>query len=180
MATKVIQAKRYAQAIFEIARERNELDRWQTDLKKLSGMAKIFEFVTVMDNPNLAFQEKSRLLNLNIKDISPLALNLAYLLISHGKFYLLTSITSEYQRLLDSFRGIEMADVTTAVPLEAGGKSLLAKQLEELTGKKILMNLKVDPGIMGGIIIRTGGKLVDGSTSSRLAALREELAGAGN
>jgi F-type H+-transporting ATPase subunit delta len=180
LANKVIQAKRYAQAVFAIAQEHQELDKWQADLKKLGTLTAIPELVAVMDNPNLAFKDKTRLLGQQIRNVSPLALNLAYLLISRGKTNLLSAISSEYQCLLDSFRGIELADVTTAVPLEAGGKSVLTKHLEALTGKKIVMDLKVDPGIIGGIIIRTGGKLIDGSTTSRLTALKDKLANAGN
>jgi F-type H+-transporting ATPase subunit delta len=180
LATRIIQSKRYAQAVFNIALEHHELERWQADLKQFAILAAIPEFVAVMDNPNLAFEDKTRLLERQAGNIGPLALNLVYLLISRGKTNLLSGISSEYQRLLDSYHGIETAEVTTAVPLEAGGKSLLTQHLEALTGKKIVMNLKVDPDIIGGIIIRTGGKLIDGSTTSRLAALKDKLANAAN
>jgi F-type H+-transporting ATPase subunit delta len=178
LATKIVQAKRYAQAVFEIAQERQELDKWQLDLKKYAALTAVPELVAVMDNPNFAFKDKTSFLSQRIKDVSPLALNLAYLLITRGKVNLFSSIAAEYQQLLDNYRGIDKADVTTAVPLEGGEKSLLTRQLEALTGKKIMMNLNVDPGIIGGIIIRIGGKIIDGSTVSRLAALKDELANA--
>jgi F-type H+-transporting ATPase subunit delta len=180
LATKIIQAKRYAQAVFQIAQERQELDKWQLDLKKLTALTSIPEFVAVMDNPNFAFDDKTRLMGQQVTDVSSLALNLAYLLITRGNLNFISSIAFEYQSLLDNYRGIEMADVTTAVPLEGVRKSLLSKQLEALTGKIIAMNLKVDPEIIGGIIIRIAGKLIDGSTASRLTALKDELANAGS
>jgi F-type H+-transporting ATPase subunit delta len=180
LATKIIQAKRYARAIFEIAQEHRELDKWQSDLKKFSALTSIPEFVVVMDNPNFVFEDKRRLLVQQVKEVNPLALNLAYLLINCGNLNLISQIAAEYQSLLDNYRGIEKAEVTTAVPLEGAGKSLLSQHLEALTGKKIVMNLKVDPDIIGGIIIRTGGKLIDGSTASRLIALKDDLAKAGN
>ena len=180
MATKIIQSKRYAQAIFIIAQERQELDKWQADLTRFAVLTAIPEFVAVMDNPNLKFEDKTRLLGQQIKNVSPLALNLAYLLISRGKMNLLSGIASEYQYLLDRYHGIETADVTTAVPLEAGGKSLLTQHLETLTGKKIVMNLKVDPDIIGGIIIRTGGNLLTAAPPAGLTALKDRLANIGN
>jgi F-type H+-transporting ATPase subunit delta len=179
LATKILQAKRYAQAIFEIAQERKETDKWQIDLQRAAALTGNPEFVAVMDNPRFSFEDKAKLLSRQIGDINPLVLNLAYLLITRGKFSLLSGVSSEYQQLLDSHRGIEKAEVTTAVPLDEGDKPLLTKRLEALSGKKIIMALNVDPKIIGGIIIRIGGKLIDGSTISRLAALNEELASAG-
>ena len=78
---------------------------------------------------------------------------------------------------MDSYHGIEKAEVTTAVALEDNEKSALVSRLEELTGKKIHLTANVDDSIVGGIVIRVGGKLLDGSTSSRLAALKNEMAG---
>ena len=179
MATKILQAKRYAQAIFEIARERQEFDKWQTDLRKIVAPTKDIEFVGVMDNPRFSFGDKSRLLLSQVKDISPLALNLAHLLINKGKFSLIGDVSVAYQQLLDSYRGIEQAEVTTAVPLDEKERLRLAEHLGKLTGKKIIINPNLDPNILGGIIIKIGGKLIEGSTSGRLLALKSEIESAG-
>ncbi len=86
-------------------------------------------------------------------------------------------IAGEYQRLLDGYYGIEPAEVITAVPLDDKDIQKLTENLSALVGKKIVLKSEVDPGVIGGIVARVGGKLLDGSTRSKLAALRRELVG---
>ena len=88
-------------------------------------------------------------------------------------------IVDEYQRLLDSHRGIERAEVTAAVPLDDEDRQRLAEQLSAVTGKKVTVKAEVDPGLVGGFTARIGGKLLDGSTRSKLIALKRELAQGG-
>jgi F-type H+-transporting ATPase subunit delta len=180
LAADILQAKRFAQAVFEIARERNELDKWQGDLQKLAQLAQNSEFLAVMDNPKFSLEDKSKLLQNQVQNIGKLALNLAYLLTGGNNFRLISAISSGYQDLLDEFRGIEKAEVTTAVPLDENEKSKLNNRISAMIGKKIVLSVKVDPSIVGGIIVRVGGKIIDGSTQSQLTALRNELAGAGS
>jgi len=88
-------------------------------------------------------------------------------------------IADEYQRLLDSYRGIEQAEVITAVPLGDEGKLKLGKRLAAVFDKKVVLKSGVDSSLIGGIIVRIGGKLIDGSTRSRLESLKRELISAG-
>jgi len=90
---------------------------------------------------------------------------------------MVADIADEYQRLLDSHRGIEPAEVTAAIPLNEEDRRRLARQLGSITGKKVTVKVEVDPGVVGGIVARVGGKLLDGSTRSRLLALKRNLAG---
>jgi F-type H+-transporting ATPase subunit delta len=180
LSTDTLQAKRYSQAIFEIASENKELDKWQIDLQTLDALAKNIEFASVMENPKFSFEKKTVLLESQVKGISKLALNLALLLTNKGIFSLLSGIYDEYRLQLDVFRGVEKAEVTTAIQMEPAEISKLADQLGIISGKKVTLTLKVDPQIIGGIIVRVGGKIMDGSTRSQLAALRNELTGYGS
>lgn len=180
MAESTLQAKRYSKAVFEIARERNELEKWQSDLQKMVVLAQNAEFVSVMENPSFSFQRKSQLLESQLKDISPLALNLALILTSLSKFRLIEGINAAYQELLDSFNGIDKAEVITAIPLDNQERLKLSNYLSGITGKKIVLKEKVDPRIIGGVIARVGGKIIDGSTSSQLASLKNEFVNANN
>jgi F-type H+-transporting ATPase subunit delta len=177
LATAKHQAKRYSQAVFEMALERNELDKWNTDLQFLDALSRNVEFVSVMENPKYSFENKAKLLESQIKGISKLAANLVYLITSKGQFSLLSGICSEYRLLLDNFKGIEKAEVTTAIQLEEKEISKLAEQLGIMSGKKVILSLNIDPQIIGGIIMRIGGKIIDGSTRGQLLALRNELLG---
>ena len=170
-------ARRYAQAVFEIAMERQELDRWQADLRKVAGLGEDAAFIALLENPKLRFNDKARLLSGQLGDIEPLALNLVYLLVARSRLSMVGEIADEYQRLLDNYRGIEPAEVVTAVPLDDEDKLVLAERLGTIVGKKVVIKPEVDSSLVGGIVARIGGKLIDGSTRSRLGELKRELTG---
>ena len=172
-------AKRYSQAVFEIALETKELDRWQSDLRKIVGIVGDAAFLALLESPKFHFADKARLLSERLEGINPLALNLVLLLVTRGRLDIIGDIADEYQRLLDSYRGIEQAEVMTAIPLSDEDELKLAEHLGAIVGKKVVLKSEVDSRLIGGIVARIGDKLLDGSTRSKLVALRRELAGAG-
>jgi len=172
-----VYARRYAQAVFNIALEREELDRWQSDLRKMASLGEDAAFIALLESPKLHFEDKARLLSERLGDINPLALNLAYLLVTRGRLAMVGDIADEYQRLLDSYRGIERAEVITAILLDDEDKLRLAEHLGAVVGKKVVLKPEVDSSLIGGFIARIGGKLIDGSPRSKLDALKRELAG---
>ena len=167
--------KRYSLAVFKIALERNELDRWQSDLRKIASLGEDTVFIAVLESPKFHFRDKAKLLSERLGDINPLALNLAYLLVTRGRLGMIGDIADGYQQLLDSYRGIEHAEVTTAIPLDDEDKLRLEERLSVIVGKKIVLEPELDSSVIGGIIARIGGKLLDGSTRSQLMALKKEL-----
>ncbi len=178
MARRVY-ARRYAQAVFNIALEANELDRWQSDLNKVASLAEDESLVALLQSPKIPFDIKAKLLSELLADANPLALNLAYLLVTKGRLSMVGSVADEYQRLLDGYRGIEQVEVATAIPLDDEDRQKLAEQFSAMSGKKVVLKPEVDPSVVGGIMARIGGKLLDGSTRSKLVALKRELAGGG-
>lgn len=171
-------ARRYARAIFELALEKNELDRWRSDLEKVASLGQDATIAAYLENPKVHLDDKARLLSQTLGDINPLVLNLLYLLLARGRLNMLPDVAYEYQRLLDSHRGIERAEVTTAVPLGDEARLKLSRYLSDITGKKVLLEPEVDPGLIGGVVVRVAGKLLDGSTRGKLAALKREITGA--
>lgn len=171
-------ARRYAQAVFELALEEKELERWQSDLQMVVKALEDATFLAALESPKLKLDDKTRLLSARLGDINPLVLNLVRLLITRLGISMIGDIADEYQRLLDSYHGIEPAEVITAVPLDDKDIQKLTENLSALVGKKVVLKPEVDPDIIGGIIARVGGKLLDGSTRSKLAALKRELVGA--
>jgi len=169
-------ARRYSQAVFSIAREKNELDRWQSDLEKIATVGDDAQFVALLENPKVRFEDKAKLLSQWLGGVNPLALNLVYLLVTKGRLGMVADIADEYQRLLDSYRGIERAEVTTAIPLDDKDRRKLEERLGAVVGKKVVVKPKVDPSVLGGVVARVGGKLLDGSTRSKLMALKKALA----
>jgi F-type H+-transporting ATPase subunit delta len=110
-----------------------------------------------------------------LEGLNPLVMNLALLLVSRGRLRLLAGIAQEYGRLVDEHEGLAYAAVTAAVPLEPEERQKLTARLGELVGKKISVSEAVEPSIIGGLSIRVGDKLIDGSTKSKFLALRESL-----
>ncbi len=176
MARKVY-ANRYSQAVFEIAMEKGELDRWQADLSRIARLDKETVLMAALENPKLHFNDKVRMVSQQLGDINPLALNLAYLLVSRGMLSRIGEIADGYQRLLDDYRGIESAVVTTTIPLDDEDKLSLEKRLGAIVGKKVVIKSEVDASLIGGIVARIGDKLLDGSIRSRLEALKRNMSG---
>ncbi len=170
-------ARRYSQAVFQIAMERQELDKWQSDLRKIAILGEDAALAALLENPKLRFNDKAKLLAELLGDINPLALNLVYLLVARSRLGMAGEIADEYQRLLDSYRGIEPAEVITAIPLDDEDKLRLAERLGAVVGKKVVITPEVDSSLLGGIVAKFGGKLLDGSTRSKLEALKRELSG---
>ena len=170
-----VYARRYSQAVFEIALERKELDRWQSDLGKIASLGEDATFIAFLESPRFHFNDKARLLSERLGDINPLALNLVYLLVARGRLSMVGDIADGYQQLLDSYRGIERAEITTAIPLDDEDKLRLEEHLGAIVGKKVVLKPGIDSSLIGGIVARIGGKLLDGSTRSQLMALKREL-----
>ena len=169
--------RRYAQAVFELALEKNELEKWQADLRKVADTVGDKEFLEALESPRIKAEDKSKLIAKVLPDLSPLVMNLLQLLIARSGIGMIGDIAAEYERLMDSYRGIETAEVITALPLDEKDKQKLAERLGAVVGKKVTLRAEVDPEILGGIIARVGGKLLDGSTRSKLIALKRELVG---
>jgi F-type H+-transporting ATPase subunit delta len=168
--------KRYAQAVFEIARESNKLEEWRSDLGKIAQLMGDSEFAALVENPKLPTELKAKLAQEKLGKINPMALNLVYLLMAKDRLKYADQIANEYERLLDDHYGITHAEVTTAIPLNDTDKERLSHQLDTIVGKKVSVNLQVDPDILGGFIARIGDSLLDGSIRNKLNELKKSLA----
>jgi F-type H+-transporting ATPase subunit delta len=175
-----VNPRRYARAVYEIALETKALERWQSDLQKIAAVMRNADFLAVMESPRIKFEDKSRIMGQSLVEISPAAMNLARLLTVKNAINMIGEIAVEYQHLLDAYYGIRPAQVVTAVAIDAEDKEKLAENLGALVDSKIVVESRVDPEILGGVIARVGGKLLDGSTRSRLAELKRQLRGAGS
>jgi F-type H+-transporting ATPase subunit delta len=171
-------ARRYAAAVFDLAKQNNTLDRWLSDLKTLNGIFGSERAVQAMEDPKATEVDKeaavSRLVPPDV--VQPLAMNLLLLLIRRERLALLPRITQVFQQMYNKEKGIVVADVTTAVPLDEAHKQHLSQQLAEITGgKQVELTLHEDPRILGGLIARVGDELLDASVATRLATLAERL-----
>ncbi len=168
-------AKRHAQAVFQIALDRGELDRWLDDLDTLAATFEDPQFKSVLESPKVRLDKKLDLVRSQLAGVNPLALNLASLLVAKGRVGITGDMASEYRRLIDSHRGLETVEVTTAVPLDEQSKNQIADQLKKAIGKEIVLSTSVAPQIIGGLVIKMGDDLIDGSTRAKLTEMRRAL-----
>lgn len=172
-------AKRYAQAAFAVALEQGDPERWLGDLDGLSDLVARPEAAALLQSDRVPDAAKDALLKAALPGAAPAALNLARLLVAKRRIRLAEQVREEFGNLLDAHEGRARAIVTTAVPLSEEQKAGIAERLGQITGKKISVEQAVAPGILGGLIARIGDTLIDGSTRSKLVALKKSLQGNG-
>lgn len=175
MLTEVA-AKRYAQAAFELAREKGELDAWDQAMRDLGEATASDEVVAFLADRRMPAEAKQAFLTRVSGDLPGLLSNLIKLLESKGRLPLLPQVAEYFQELLDEHNGIAHAQVLTAVAMSEDEQRRLAARLSELTGKQVLVVAHEEPDILGGLVARIGDRLIDGSARTKLLALKRELA----
>jgi F-type H+-transporting ATPase subunit delta len=170
-------AKRYARAAFEIAHGRNSLDEWNADLALVALVMVDPQAAAILSSTKLALADRYRLLESILEGIDPLVMNRARLLVAKGRVGIASQVVEAYSDLVDEHRGVAHARVVTAVPLADAQLRAVEERLGEITGKKVIAHLEVEPAILGGLVARVGDRLIDGSTRSRLLAMRRTLEG---
>ena len=160
-----------------MALENRELEKWFDDLTLLSDSVSNQEFLDFLSQPRVTSEEKIRVVRDALGDsVGPLALNLMSLLATKNIAHILPGITDQYQELLDAQQGIERAETDTAIPLDDDEQRRVTEMLSAMSGRDVRLTTRVDAEILGGMIIRIGDRVMDGSTRSRLQAMRRELA----
>ena len=170
-------AIRYAKAVFQLAVERDELEVWLEDLTQLADSVTDEEFIRVLSAPRVPSSQKEGVIREALGSmVSPLALNLMFLLTSRGATHSLPEIADRYQEMLDAHRGVERAEVVSAVPLSDAQRDGVADMLARTSGREIRLTARVDPEILGGMVIRVGDRVMDGSARTRLESMRRDMA----
>jgi len=176
MARRETAARRYAEAAFEIGRSDRSLDAWERDLAAVAGALRNAELRRLVEHPAIAYADKERVLRRVVGEgVSELALSLVLLMIRRGRPGAIERMVAHFAELLRRERGIALADVRSALPLEHEQRDAVAERLAQLTRSKIEMNEAVDHELIGGIAVRIGDTLYDGSVRNRLERLRARL-----
>jgi F-type H+-transporting ATPase subunit delta len=174
----VLAAKRYALAAFDLAKGEGYLDAWQESLDQIAQFMSEPEVRRVLENTRVTQEPRQGLIDVALADLPALPLNLARLLVRKNRTALAPAIAAQFRKLVEEDRGITRAKAVTAVPLNDVERQALVDRLEAQTGNQIILEVEVDPSLMGGLVVQMGDRLVDYSTRARLQALRESLTGA--
>jgi F-type H+-transporting ATPase subunit delta len=175
MARRDTAARRYAEAAFEIGREDRALDAWERDLERLRAVLADEEVRALAEHPAVAYADKERVLRRVAGDVSDEAMNLVLLMIRRGRPGAIDKMVDRFGELVRRERGVALAEVRTALPLDDEQREALTERLHELTDQQIEINEVVDESLIGGITVRIGDQLYDASVRTRLERLRARL-----
>jgi len=172
-----VASRRYAKALLDVlypAKAEMGLDQ----LKGFSAMlAQQSDARLVFDNPTVSAEHRKDLLN-KIGDALKLETpirNFLGILIDRNRLDLLNEIISTYSAALDDRQGIAEAHVTSALELNSAQQAEVAAKLQAVTGKKIRMQVSIDPALIGGLVAQVGSTIYDGSIRQQLQTFRESL-----
>lgn len=169
-------ARRYAEAAFEIAERDDSMEAWLAALRVADERLTGDEAMHLLSNPSVAAAARIEVLErILADDVSGPPRNLLALMIRRGRFEQLPAVIREFGRLYRQREGIVEATVTSAGGLDAAELTALRLRLEALIGAHIELEQAVDPAVIGGVMVRVGDQLIDGSVRGRLERLRTDL-----
>ena len=170
-------AKRYAKAVFDLAKESGEIELWAERLRMLDAVLSPPEVQAVIANPSVPAARRLALVSgLTSDRLGPEGLNLAKLLVEANRASEIGEVAETFELFQDEAAGRIRATATTAVELEPADRDRISRELSERLGKNVKLDLVVDPKILGGLRLQVGDRLVDASVANRLEQLRRRLA----
>lgn len=167
--------RRYAQAIFQLALERGELEEWRRDIETMTSAISGQDTVVFLESPSLSAKEKQEVIKKLLPSLSTLGANFLALIAQHRGVALLPRVQESLQQMFDEHQGIIRATATTAVNLSDSEKERIQISLKERWEREVALDTRADPSIIGGMVIRVGDTVIDGSIRGRLTALRLSL-----
>ena len=175
MARRDGAARRYAEAAFDVATRDGPIEAWRSELDAASIVADE-RVLQVLANPAIPAERRAEVLTQLLGGrISRPVLNLIQLLLRRGRIEMLPLVAREFRRLDDRRQGITNVYVTSAAPLTPDELRALTERLEQSTGSRIALDVKIDPSLLGGLVVRIGDRLIDGSVRGRLERVRNQL-----
>jgi F-type H+-transporting ATPase subunit delta len=177
MATLRSTARRYAEAALSLADRDGSLGDWVAALESASARLAEAQVVRVLADPAIAFDDRRRVTEAMLgESVTGDPRNLVLLLVRRGRIELLPRVAAELRRLWEQRQGIVHAVVTSAAPLSEAERDAVRDKLAAMTGDTVEIETRVDPSLLGGVLVRMGDRLIDGSVRGRLERLRTRLA----
>ncbi len=173
-------ARRYALALFKAAREKGGEESVRKDVE---GIARVLahnrDLILMVESPVVPQEKKLAVFReLFGKTVGATTLSFLELLVEKRREGVLGEVIAEYSRLCDADEGVVEVDVRSAVPLTESQHAALVRDLEHRTGKRVRMRVTRDEGLRGGVVVKIGDTVLDGSIAHQLELLRQRLAGA--
>jgi F-type H+-transporting ATPase subunit delta len=176
LTQSVAAARSYARAAFEVASETRDLNGWRDDLRRLAEIFGDPDVKAAFANPRLDTGKRIGIgLGLMPDDLAPDRANFVKLLVLARRTDNIEAIRDAFEELVAEAEGRTDLEVVIAREVTAEGHERLARLLGEKLGREVELQVRVDPSILGGVVVRQGDRVTDGSVRRRLSEMREEL-----
>jgi F-type H+-transporting ATPase subunit delta len=176
MARRKSAARRYAEAAFEVALRDDAVDAWRRELDSAAAIVADERAGRALANPSIPLETRTALAEKTFaRLVGPKVQNLMRLMLRRGRIQELPRLAAEFRRLDDQRQGITRATATSATALTSDQVRELTERLETTAGGRVALDTEVDPSLLGGLVVRLGDRLIDGSVRSRLERMRNQL-----
>lgn len=173
---------RYATALFDLAREEKSIDVVSADLDKFDAMlADSADLARLVRSPVFSSDTQLKALTaiLDKAGISGTTAKFLKVLTANRRLFAVADVSRAFRALVARFKGEATADVTVAEALSDKNLDSLKTALKSVTGKDVVLNVKVDPSIIGGLVVKLGSRMVDSSLRTKLNAIKHAMKEAG-
>jgi F-type H+-transporting ATPase subunit delta len=173
---------RYATALFELARDEKSIDAVKADLDKFETMlSESADLTRLVRSPVFAADVQLKALSavLDQAGISGIAANFLKVLTNNRRLFAVADVIRAFRALVARFKGEASAEVTVAEPLSDKNLDALKAALNQVSGKDVTLNVKVDPSIIGGLVVKLGSRMVDSSLRTKLNSIKHAMKEAG-
>ena len=173
---------RYATALFELARDEKSIDAVKADLDRFEGLLNdSADLKRLVRSPVFSAETQSRALNavLDKAGIGGISANFLKVLTANRRLFAVTDVIRAFRALVAKFRGEASAEVTVAETLSEKNLDALKTALKTVTGKDVTLKVKVDPSIIGGLVVKLGSRMVDSSLRTKLNSIKHAMKEAG-
>jgi F-type H+-transporting ATPase subunit delta len=170
-------AKNYAEALLELARRADDPAGWGKLMRDVAtGVQQDLTVRRFLESPKVSDAQKNEIFFEALGDRVPrYFLRFLQTLVRKRRQMLIPEISSEYDKLLDIHEGRVHANVTVARETSPADESTIAEQLSRVMGKTVIPHVTVNPAILGGVVVRIGDTVMDGSVRRRLARLKGQM-----
>jgi len=172
-----ITAKRYAEALFQLGQEHDTLNDMVADLQAVTDIFHKHERIyTYLDHPRVKYAEKKQFLTETFKDLQPMILHTILILVAHDHAEIIPSITAQFIQKVNEDKGVGVAQVYSVRKLSDSETQSLADNFAKRFNKKtIQIENVIDSTVLGGLKIRIGNTVFDGSIKGKLARLERDI-----
>lgn len=171
-------ARRYAKALLLIGKEDGQAEAYRKELENIAALLERERALEqAVSNPLYDVENRRRVLEAIIEklDLSEAMTSFLLLVFDKGRMGFIGSINEYYQKIADELKGVARAELVSATELSTVAVEKIRKSLSDMTGKAVILSMKQDPGLIGGVVTKLGDLVLDGSIKTQLLNMKDSL-----